>query len=108
MTVATIEQLADINLHTGWSNAWKPINQILGPGVLKIVAAIGVIIVVAAFGKWIWDKRRGGGGNSSALLWSLAIGALLTGPDLLIPLVLWTFDALANTVVSLFKNNGAK
>ena len=99
--------LAVVNLRGGWDSAWAPIQSVLGAGVLKIVAAIGVLIVVSAFGKWVWDKRRGGGGNSSTLLWSLAVGALLTAPTVIIPIALWAFDGAANVVVKLFNNNGA-
>jgi len=102
------QNLAAVDLRGGWDAAWAPIQSILGAGVLKIVAAIGVLIVVSAFAKWVWDKRRGGGGNSSALLWSLAIGALLTGPTVVIPVALWLFDGVANVVLKLFNNNGAK
>lgn len=100
--------LAVVNLRGGWNSAWAPIQSVLGAGLLKIVAAVGVLIVVSAFAKWIWDKRRGGGGNSSTLLWSLAIGALLTGPTVVIPVALWLFDGAANVVLKLFSNNGAK
>lgn len=102
------QNLAVVNLRGGWDAAWSPISSVLGTGLLKIVAAVGVLIVVSAFAKWIWDKRRGGGGNSSTLLWSLAIGALLTGPTVVIPVALWLFDGAANVVLKLFSNNGAK
>lgn len=62
---------------------------------------IGVAIIVIAVGKFIWDKKRGGGGGFGSLIWPLVIGGLLAGPDIIIPNLLWIAELVINAFSAL-------
>lgn len=97
-----------INLAEGWDKVYTPIRDALGPNILNLLTAVGVIVVVAAIGKWMWDKRRGGGmggggrGMTDQIGWSLLLGATLSAPALIIPIFLKILDAVANGIAGIF------
>lgn len=95
-----------INLKGSWDSLWNALQGQAGP-ILDLCAVVGVVIVVAALGKWFWERRRGqGGGNSSGIWWALAIGCMLSAPSIIIPICLFMFDVVANAAVDVF--NSAK
>lgn len=91
-----------INLESGWKNVWGIVKS-AAPGLSELLLAIGVILVVFALGKWLWDKRKSGGGDSSALMWTAIVGAALAGPEILFPLLLKLVDWLLNGVLGILK-----
>lgn len=93
--------LANVNLAAGWTTVWSAIQSAIGSQVTALLTAIGVILVVGAILKWIWDRRRGGGGNHSHLLYTLLIGGILAAPDFIIPVILTILDTLINVIVSI-------
>lgn len=94
-----------INLSGGWGTIIDAIGGTLGP-FLTLMTATGVIVIVMAVFKFMWDKRRGGGmgQGGSQIGWAIALGALLAGPMLLIPIMLTFVDIIANAVVSIFQS----
>lgn len=99
-----------VNLAGGWDDFWSGISGATGfDGVQALMTAVGALIVVMAIGKWLWEKRRGGGGGgggkgSEGVLWALALGAILSAPGGLIPLILKVLDFVANGVIGVFQN----
>ncbi len=87
-----------MNLAGSWIKLWNPINS-AAPKVLSLVAAIGVGIIVISVCKFFWDKRRGGGGNTQGLLFAVLIGAVLSGPNIILPLLLKLADAIVNVIM---------
>ena len=93
-----------VKLEDAWKEFW---GAITGPaaGILKIATWVGVVIVVAAVFAWLFERKRGGGvmsgQKSQGLIWAIVLGAVLAGPDLLIPLVLKIADWVVNTVTGL-------
>lgn len=100
-----------IDLQSGWTSVYSSVQQAIGTNLSRLLTAIGVIIVVGAFFKWLIDRRRsgsfGGAQGSSGLLWALALGATLSAPGLIIPIALSILDGIANAVVGLWSNNTA-
>lgn len=94
--------MAGVNLSGGWSTFWGAVRPNVG-GLMTLLTIAGMLIVLGAIFKYFWDKRRGGGGNTSGLMWSLLIGAILAGPDLFIPGILKIADLFINAVLSLLK-----
>ena len=63
----------------------------------------GVVLVVFAIIRWLWDCRRSGfQGNHAGLLWTFGVGAVLAAPDVVIPLLLGLADLITNAVIGLF------
>lgn len=88
------------NLKDGWDAVWSAVKT-GAPGLSELLLSVGVVLMVFALGKWLWDKRKGGGGNSSALLWTAVVGAALAGPEVIFPIMLGIVDWLINTVVGI-------
>lgn len=99
---------AGINLAGGWSKFWTAVSAAIGTQILTLLTIIGVLMVVGAIIKWIFDKRRGGGAmqGSGAVLWTLVAGSILAAPAIIVPLLLKILDAVINTLVALFNATG--
>ena len=94
-----------VDLKGGWAKVWSAIGTALG-NLAGLLTAFGVIIVVFAVLKWLWDKRRGGGGQGNSTLgWAMGFGAILAAPGLLIPLTLGLVDVLINAVINIVNSN---
>jgi len=92
---------SNINLVNGWSTLWNAINSALG-NLAPLLTAVGAAMVVIAILGWIWERRRGGGGQGhQKLLWTLLLGAVLASPDLLIPFFLTIADFIINAIANL-------
>lgn len=91
--------MTTINLRGGWADLIGTLNP--SPQLLTLLTCIGVGIVVLALLKALWDKRRGGGGGFTAIIWPLAIGAALAGPTIVIPILLWGADTVVNAALAL-------
>lgn len=88
-----------LNFKGQWDNTWGSIESALGPNVVKFVGIVGMLLVVSAVISYIWTKRKGGG-DTSKVIWTLAIGALLTAPNL-ISVILLFVDAIGNVLIKL-------
>ena len=92
---------SNINLVSGWNTLWNAINGALG-SLATLLTAIGAAMIVIAILGWVWERRRGGGGQGhQKLLWTLIIGAVLASPDLLIPFFLTVADFIINAIANL-------
>ncbi len=91
-----------VDLESSWSTLWSSISSEWGQ-LSTLLTIIGLLLVVFAFGKYIFDRRRGGGGHAQGLttvLWTLVAGSLLAAPDLIIPAVLSILDYVINGIGS--------
>ena len=97
-----------IDLAGSWSTLWSAVESALGTKLTTLMAVVGTIIVVMALVKWAWDRRRGqgGGGGSQAIWGALLVGAILSAPGVILPIMLQVVDAIANAVYSVWKNAG--
>ena len=96
---------ASVNFQSGWSTVWKSVSGAVGAQLTTLLTAIGVVLVVFAIIRWLWDRRRSGfQGNHSGLLWTFGVGAVLAAPDVVIPLLLGLADLITNAVIGLFGN----
>jgi hypothetical protein len=96
---------ASVNFQSGWSTVWNSVTAAAGSQLTTLMTALGVVLVVFAIVKWLWDRRRSGfQGNHSGLLWTFGVGAVLAAPDVIIPLLLGLADLITNAAVGLFAN----
>lgn len=91
------------SLAGGWTTLWGALNQGEFSKLMLIVTVIGVGLVVYAAGGFLWKKRKGGGGDSKGLWIAVIIGAAMTSPNILIPVVLTILDLLINVIVAFVK-----
>lgn len=82
-----------------WNKAWA----VLSNGTESIwttVAIVGIVVLVFSIGKFIWDRKRGSGGNTAGLLGAAAVGALMCSPQVVIPILLMIFQIIVNMFIN--------
>jgi len=91
-----------IDLASSWSSLWGKISGPLGP-FLSLFALVGAAMVVFGIVKWVLDMRKGGGGIAShkKLIFTILVGAILAGPDIVMPIFLTIVDGAANVFVGI-------
>jgi hypothetical protein len=100
-----------VNLAGGWKDFWETISGTLG-GITTLMNVVGMLIVVFAVVKMLWDKRKsggggGGGGSGSNIGYAILIGAILSAPGLIIPNILTIIDLLANALAKIISKNAS-
>lgn len=100
MSGFVIPLAADVSLANQWTAFWGKISG--QSQVWNFVGMIGVAMVVYAFVKWLWDRRRGGGGSHAGLVTMIVFGAVLASPNILMPIALRVADWLINLILRLF------
>lgn len=97
----------EVNLKASWGKFWGDFSLAVGTQLLGMITMVGMLLVVGAVLKWLWDRRRSGGGmgggmgGANTVMWTLLLGATLAAPGLLIPLFLQLLDGIANAFVSI-------
>lgn len=98
-----------INLTAGWNDLWRAIEGALGQGISRLMLVMGVFLVVIAMFTWFWKRRRGGGAgmqDMTAVWWTLAVGAFLASPQLIVPMLLRIVDGIANAFIGILRLGG--
>lgn len=95
-----IEFFGSINLVTSWNTAWSDVSGPLS-SFTNLMAVVGSVMVVFGIVGYLWERKRGGGGNHQKLIWTIVIGAILSGPSIMIPLLLTLIDYVVNAVISI-------
>lgn len=92
---------ATSNLKGTWTTLWA---QISGPMAepLKYAGWFGAALLVYSIVKFVWSKRRGGA-RPTEIVWTTAIGAILTLPNVIIPVLLGFIDLIVNVVLALLR-----
>ena len=92
-----------VNLAGGWTIIWGTISGSLR-GITGALTVFGTLLVVVGFASWLWQKRRGGGGQGhSGLLWTVLIGTLLVTPGVVLPILLTAVDLVLNAGITLWR-----
>lgn len=86
-----------MNLVGAWNTLWSQLTS--GNGIGNLLAVIGVAIIVFFVAKWLWDRRRGGGGGFPVM--PTVLGLVLAGPSFMFPVILTLLDALLNFFIGL-------
>lgn len=95
----------EVDLSSAWDGLWNAITSGVGPGLPRLMAAIGVALVAWAIVKWAWDRRRGGGGGGGGgIMGALVIGAILAAPSTLLPIALTLVDGVANAGIKIWNS----
>lgn len=95
----------EVNFSSGWKTLWSGLTDAGNmTNVMKILTAVGVILLLLSLGGWIWGKRKGGslGQGTGGVLIVLIIGCALSAPNLLIPAILGVVDGIGNGIAGLF------
>jgi RsiW-degrading membrane proteinase PrsW (M82 family) len=92
--------LGNIDLAGSWQTAWTAISGPLG-NFSNLMAVVGTLLVVFGLVGYIWERRRGGGGNHQKLIYTIIIGAVLSAPGVVVPALLTALDFVINAIISL-------
>lgn len=93
--------LAAVDFKAGWDKIWTAVQSGMGTGFTIFLTAVGVAIVVVAILAWVWGKARNRPTNAAGLVWSIAFGALLAAPALIIPFVLFVASGAVNAYLNI-------
>lgn len=92
--------MGTVDFVSAWSNLWAPIRSAAGGQFITILAMVGVALIVFSILGYFWQRRRGGGMSGMGnLLMPLILGAILAGPDVVIPILLWCAQTVVNVLV---------
>lgn len=80
-----------------WDDFWSAAGPELN-SIVTLLGIVGLLLVAGGIVMWIYRKSRGGGGNTSGLVWTIVVGGILAGPNFLIPIILNVVDFFINTV----------
>lgn len=98
-----------IDLAGGWNTLWGALN--IPPAMMTLLTVVGVIIVIGAILKWVFERKRQGsqgmGQSSGPLLWAALAGVAIAAPALIIPIFLTIIDWIINGLVSVWQGTGA-
>lgn len=91
-----------VDFVSGWEAVWGPLRSAIGGQVVTILAVVGVLIIVVAVLGHLWQRRKGGAFSTShTLLVPVLVGAILCGPDVVVPILLNLLQSLINVVLGL-------
>lgn len=85
-----------VNFASDWTSIDTALNSALGSSLVTFLGVIGTLLIVLSVIKYFWDRRRGGAGNHTHLMWTLVIGAILAVPSVVMPALLTILDAVVN------------
>lgn len=91
-----------VDFSGNWTRFWANAQSLLTEQQMSALGTIGVILVVASLIGMLWSRSRGRNSSSSGFLYTLAIGAVLASPGVIIPMALSVVDAIVNFVLGLF------
>lgn len=86
-----------LDLAGTFSRFWSALGLSGAPAF--VLAAIGMLIIVFSLIGLLWNKRRGGGGNTNGFVWAIIAGGVIAAPGLFLPLLLKFIDLVVNAVV---------
>ncbi len=87
-----------------WAVFWGAVSGSMG-NLPVLLGVIGMLMVVGAIFGWIFQRRKGGGGTGKFIL-TLVIGAIIAGPQVIIPAILKVIDLASAALVSLINLAG--
>lgn len=90
--------IGSVNFASAWSTFWGVISSQFSGPIATTLTTIGVLMVVASIGMFIFRKRRGGGGTQGIghIVATMTIGGALAAPNVIIPLLLLIADVILN------------
>lgn len=83
-----------------WGKAWAVLSN-GNEQIFTILSVIGVLVLVGSVLGFIWQRRRGSGGNTGAVVGAAVVGLFFCAPQVVIPLALVFIDLIVNTVIHL-------
>lgn len=91
--------MQQVDFAGAWDAFWSRAQGQLGD-ILVLAGIVGVLLVVGALVMYFYRKSRGGGGNTTGLVWTMVVGGILAAPAFLIPIILNVVDFVINTIAS--------
>ena len=85
-----------VNFAGDWTSVDTALNSALGPSLVTFLGVVGTLLIVLSVAKYLWDRRRGGGGNHQHVLYTTLFGAILAVPAVVMPAILTIVDAVVN------------
>lgn len=91
----------DVDLSGAWDTVWSAISDSAGQQLTTFLTVVGVIVLVAALGAYVWGRMRKQG-DLGKVLWAIVVGAILAAPGVIFPILLSIVDVIANAGIHLW------
>lgn len=89
-----------VDFVTPWGQIWSDISGGMSPEATSLLTKVGVVIVVFAIVKYVWDNHQGRGPDLTKLGWTLLVGAIFAAPGGVIPILLRAAESVVNVVIA--------
>ncbi|GAA3632603.1 hypothetical protein [Microlunatus ginsengisoli] len=94
-----------VDLSGAWSTFWNAVSSSGGAQLTNVLSVVGVAVLVLAFASFFWQRARHnnkGVADGGKLWWAIGIGAVLSAPGVIFPILLTFVDVIANAVISVY------
>jgi hypothetical protein len=91
-----------VDLASYWGSLWSTLSTTLGSKTTTLLGVIGLILLIGGVLTYLWERRKGGGGQGhTKLLWTMLIAGILAAPNFIIPVILFILDAIINAIIGI-------
>lgn len=91
-----------VDLSGAWSTFWSAITSSIGPQLTNVLSVLGVALLVFSLAAYFWQRARNKSGDPGKLMWAVVVGAVLSAPGVVFPILLSIVDIVANAGISLY------
>lgn len=95
---------SNVDLGSGWATIWGVVTAAV-PNLTGILAVFATLVAAFAIGKFLYERRKGSGGNTKELTWMLILAMIIAAPGTIFPILLniasWVANLIAGFVASL-------
>src|SRR6478735_12644182 len=93
-----------VDLSGAWSTFWTAVTSSGGAQLTNVLSVVGVAVLVLSFASFFWQRaRQKGAADGGKLWWAIAIGAVLSAPGVIFPILLTFVDVIANAVITVYQ-----
>ena len=89
----------DVDFSGAWETFWSQFAPGVSPELLRLLSWVGVVLVVFAVVKWFYTRSSGSGARTDHLPYVLALGATMSAPGAILPLIARVADAIVNPIL---------
>ena len=100
---ATAAATHQVDLVKTWATVWASVKHAGGYSQLSnVLTLVGTLLVLVSILRWIWSRRGSGHPHPhSHVLWTMAVGALLILPGVVVPALLTIADVVITAGIHL-------
>lgn len=92
----------EVDLSAVWKTFWNAVTEEAGANFSVVLSVVGLIIVIFTLLGYVWKRWRNQGAQMGQMWLAILLGGLFAAPAILIPLLLFLVDLIANVAINLW------